>query len=131
MQMIADAVVDDPVHYQRVYGLICRYRPDSYINLGNYLRDRGDDAGAAAGFIAAADLITTNYLPQVWQMPWRDMLVENIEYLEWAGMAHVRLQKAAEASALFKRALSMVGEYQSILGAKTVAEFQQRIESRL
>ena len=55
MQMIADAVVDDPVHYQRVYGLICRYRPDSYINLGNYLRDRGDDAGAARAYQNAVD----------------------------------------------------------------------------
>jgi hypothetical protein len=40
MQKIADAVRDDPEHFERVYGLICRYQPDSYIELGNYLRDR-------------------------------------------------------------------------------------------
>ena len=55
MQMIADSVQDDPEHYGRVYGLMGPYQPDNYINLANYLRDHGDDAGAARAYQNAVD----------------------------------------------------------------------------
>jgi tetratricopeptide (TPR) repeat protein len=90
----------------------------------------GNFEGAAAGYSEAAEAIAKTYLPDARHMPWPDLLRENIEYLEWAGIAYARAQKAPEAAQLFKRALSMLAEYHSMLAPTVVDEFQKRIEAR-
>src|SRR5262249_31296922 len=65
----------------------------------------GNHEAAAAGFIEATDIIRKDYLPIAAKMPWRDLLIENIQYLEWAGMAYVKAQKPVEAQAMFRNAL--------------------------
>ncbi|HXF86893.1 MAG TPA: hypothetical protein VNK48_00890 [Xanthobacteraceae bacterium] len=90
----------------------------------------GNFEGAAAGYSEAAEAIAKTYLPDARNMPWPDLLRENIEYLEWAGIAYAKAQKAPEAEQLFKRALSMLAEYRSMLEPTVVDEFQKRIEAR-
>ena len=91
----------------------------------------GNFESAAAGFIAATDIIGNGYLPDAPKMPWPDLLREDIEYLEWAGIASTKAQKTSEAQALFKRAMEMLVEYRSILETTVFEEFQKRIEARL
>jgi tetratricopeptide (TPR) repeat protein len=90
----------------------------------------GNFEGAAAGYSEAAEAITKTYLPDARNMPWPDLLRENIEYLEWAGVAYARAQKTPEAEQLFKRALAILAEYRSMLEPTVVDEFQKRIEAR-
>ncbi len=91
----------------------------------------GNFEGAAAGYSEAAEAIAKTYLHDARNMPWPDLLRENIEYLEWAGIAYAKAQKAPEAEQLFKRALGMLAEYRSMLEPTVVDEFQKRIEGRL
>jgi len=91
----------------------------------------GNFESAAAGFIEASDIIATGYLKDAAKAPWPDLIRENIEYLEWAGAANVKAQKAAEAQALFKRAMEMLVKYRQVFGDKDFEEFQKRIEARL
>jgi hypothetical protein len=91
----------------------------------------GNFESAAAGFIEASDIIANGYLKDAAKAPWPDLIRENIEYLEWAGAAEVKAQKAAEAQALFKRAMEMLVKYRQAFGDKDFEEFQKRIEARL
>jgi tetratricopeptide (TPR) repeat protein len=91
----------------------------------------GNFESAAAGFIEASDIIANGYLKDAAKAPWPDLIRENIEYLEWAGAANVKAQKAAEAQALFKRAMEMLVKYRQAFGDKDFEEFQKRIEARL
>jgi len=50
MEVIANAVRDDPGRYAGVYNVICRFEPDKYISLGDYLVEHGDEAGAARAY---------------------------------------------------------------------------------
>jgi tetratricopeptide (TPR) repeat protein len=90
----------------------------------------GNFEGAAAGYSEAAEAIAKTYLLDARNMPRPDLLRENIEYLEWAGIAYARAQKAPEAELQFKRALSMLAEYRSMLEPTIFDEFQKRIEAR-
>lgn len=89
----------------------------------------GNFEGAAAGYDEAAEAIAKT-LPDARNMLWPDLLRETIEYLEWAGIAYARAQKAPEAEQLFKRALALLAAYRSILEPTIVDEFQKRIEAR-
>ncbi|HTS39801.1 MAG TPA: hypothetical protein VMH84_04580 [Xanthobacteraceae bacterium] len=91
----------------------------------------GNHESAAAGFIEAADIIKKDYLPVAAKSPWPDLLIENIQYLEWAGMAYVKAQKLPEAQAMFKRALDMLAEYRGVLGDKLTEDYRQRIAARI
>jgi hypothetical protein len=90
----------------------------------------GNFEGAAAGYSEAAEMVANGYLPDTSKLPGPDQLRENIEYLEWAGIAYGKAQKEPEAQAQFKRALQMLVEYRSVLEPAIVEEFQKRIESR-
>ena len=90
----------------------------------------GNNESAAAGFIEAADIIGKGYSQDASKMPSPDLLRENIEYLEWAGIAYIKAQKAAEAQALFKRALELLMNYRQVFQDKEYEEFQKRIEAR-
>ena len=91
----------------------------------------GNFESAAAGFIEASDIIGNGYLKDAEKKPWPDLIRENIEYLELAGAAYVKAQRAAEAQTLFKRALEMLVKYRQVFGDKDFEEFQKRIEARL
>ncbi len=90
----------------------------------------GNFESAALGFIEASDIIENGYLKGASKTPWPELLRENIEYLESAGMANVKARKAAEAQALFKRALEMLVTYRRTLGEKEFEDSRKRIEAR-
>jgi hypothetical protein len=91
----------------------------------------GNFESAASGFIEAADIIDSGYMKDAAKKPWPDLIRENIEYVELAGAANVKAQRAAEAQTLFKRALEMLGKYRQVFGDKDFEEIQKRIEARL
>lgn len=91
----------------------------------------GNNDSAALGFIEAVDIIAKDYLPMAAKMPSRELLADNVQYLEWAGMAYAKGQKTPEAQAFFKRALEMLSEYRAVLGEKVYEEHRQRIAARV
>jgi len=90
----------------------------------------GNFESAALGFIEASDIIGNGYLKGASKTPWPELLRDNIEYLEWAGMANVKARKAVEAQTLFKRALEMLVTYRQAFGEKEFDESRKRIEAR-
>ena len=116
----------------RTQALLNKVREDAVLAaIDAHLRQlNGNFESAAAGFVEASGIIWSGYLKDAANAPWPDLIRENIEYLEWAGAANVKAQKAAEAQALFKRAMEMLVKYRQVFGDKDFEEFQKRIEAR-
>jgi hypothetical protein len=55
MKTIANSVKEFPDRYERVYNLVCRFEPDHYLDLGDYLVTHGDNQGAAQAYQNAFD----------------------------------------------------------------------------
>lgn len=91
----------------------------------------GNHESAAAGYLEASEIIANGRSADTKTMPSGDLMTENIEYLEWAGMAYVKAQKPVEAQALFKRATEMLGKYRQALGEKVYEDLHQRIDARI
>jgi tetratricopeptide (TPR) repeat protein len=92
---------------------------------------KGDHEGAANGFHEAANILLKHYLPHVDVFPRRDYLSECIEYLVWAGNAHVVLGLPDVGRSLVEHALDLVVRYRPILGDKAFVPLQKEIEAAL
>jgi tetratricopeptide (TPR) repeat protein len=90
----------------------------------------GNHESAAMGFIEAAEIVEKAHLQSV-KLPWADLLGEQIEYLERAGIAYTRARKIPEGQKLFNRALELVQEHRAIMGERRHAELHERIAARL
>jgi tetratricopeptide (TPR) repeat protein len=117
----------------RAHAQLSKVREEAFLSaIDATLRQlNGNFESAAAGFLAASDIVDKGYLPDARNNPWADLLRESIEYLEWAGMAYVKAQKPTEAHELFKRALDRLIEYRAVFDEKAFEEMQQRIGARL
>jgi tetratricopeptide (TPR) repeat protein len=90
-----------------------------------------DNAGAAAGFAEAANLIISKYLPHVNEFPRRDYLSEAIEYLDWAANADASGGNSADARRRLEQAGILIARYRDILGDKVSATLQEKVENDL
>jgi hypothetical protein len=55
LHAVAESAKDDPERYERLYELICRVEPDRYVDLGDYLRNQGNEEKAARAYQSAFD----------------------------------------------------------------------------
>ncbi len=55
MKLVANAFQSDPKKYAEKYAAVCSVEPDRYVDLGDYLREHGDEVGAAGAYQNAFD----------------------------------------------------------------------------
>lgn len=58
MKLVSSAVIADPVRYARVYGALCWFDPDRYVDLGKYFVQHGDEEKAVQAYQNAFDHAT-------------------------------------------------------------------------
>ncbi len=91
----------------------------------------GDDLDAAKDFTAAANLFTDRFLPLIAQMPRPDFTAETAEFLDWAGMAEVKLGHSDEGRADLARAQDVISKYPTIFHPADLKVLAPRIQADL
>jgi tetratricopeptide (TPR) repeat protein len=108
MPTVADSAKGDPKRYERLYESICRIEPDCYLNLGDYLRQQGNEGDAVRAY--------QNFFDHA---PDRVRVSNNCEWLVNYYFDHGRKD---EAFAIAKDA----AEVHSASGLKTMARLLER-----
>ena len=62
MKIVAEAFIWDPARYAEKFGVLCRFDPDRYVDLGTYHLRRVNEAGAVEAFQNAFDRATDRVL---------------------------------------------------------------------
>jgi tetratricopeptide (TPR) repeat protein len=89
----------------------------------------GDDAAAASDFTAAAQLFVTKFIPLIDQIPRSDFAADTVEFLDWAGMAELKIGNVEQGRADLDSARAMLLKYRSIIGERNFAILQPRIDA--
>ncbi|MGB6534808.1 MAG: toll/interleukin-1 receptor domain-containing protein [Xanthobacteraceae bacterium] len=89
----------------------------------------GDDAAAASDFTAAAQLFVTKFVPLIDQIPRSDFAADTVEFLDWAGMAEVKIGNAEQGRSDLDSARDMLLKYRSIIGEQRFIVLQPRIDA--
>jgi len=108
MHTVAESAKNDPERYGRLYESICRVEPDRYVDLGDYLRNQGNEEKAVRAYQNAFD-----------HAPDRVRVSNNCEWLVNYYFDHGR---KSEAFAVAKYA----AEVYSAAGLETMAKLLER-----
>ncbi len=91
----------------------------------------GDNSAAAKNFAKAADLFVVNFIPLIDQIPRPDFAADTVEFLDWAGMAAVKIGQVDAGRAYLSRAREILIKYRSIIGQRNFARLEPRINADL
>lgn len=87
----------------------------------------GDNAGAAEDFAAAANLFVSKFIPLIDQIPRPDFAADTVEFLDWAGMAEIKVGNLDEGRSDLASARDLLLKYRSVMGDRNFAMLQPRI----